>query len=315
MASALDLSIVIATHNRSASLARLIEGLAGQVNAPPFEVIIGDNGSCDETFEVIERARTRLSIRCVREDRPGKSRALNAAIKLARGDLFVFTDDDVLPRPDWLAQLYAAARQFQKYNIFGGRIDVDLAAVPAWIQKSFNLMGPLTSAHDNGSAFVPYGYGTYPFGPNMAIRRHLLKGVSSPFPVYIGPGTSQPVGDESFFLVQFSPAHADDRLFVPSASVFHETKPENVFFISSLKRCFLLGRCHAWLTLPPVARRPDELESVPKLIVDRLKTCQSIRELCCLSARFIGYRWGRHELRTGRIPNIVSASGSNTPFH
>jgi glycosyltransferase involved in cell wall biosynthesis len=308
MKTSFDLSVVLSTRNRSASLARLLDGLAGQIGAPPFEVIIGDNGCNDDTADVIERAQTRLTIRSVREERLGKSRALNAALKLARGELIVFTDDDVLPQSDWLAQLHVAALRQTDANIFGGRIEVNTKAVPGWILKSFNLMGPLTSAHDNGPSFVPYDYGTYPFGPNMAIRRNLLKGISSPFPVHIGPGTSQPVGDESFFFVQFSPPHADDRLFVPSASVFHEIQPKNVVFISALKRCFLLGRCHAWLALPPVARRREERESIPKLMADRLKTCQSIRELCCLSARFIGYRWGRRELRTGRLPGMVSAS-------
>ena len=308
MTPGVKLSIVIATRNRSASLARLLEGLAAQVNAPPFEVIIGDNGSSDDTAGVIERAKTKLTVHCVREERPGKSRALNAALKLAQGDLIVFTDDDVLPNPDWLAQLHKAAQQFPEYIAFGGRIEVNTDHVPRWVQRSFNLMGPLTSAHDNGPTPVPYVYGAYPYGPNMAIRRHLLKGISSPFPVHIGPGTSQPVGDESFFWAHFSPPNAHDRLYVPSASVFHEIRPENVAFFSALQRCFMLGRCHAWLALPAVAQRPEATESMLSSIMTRLKVCLTMHEFFCVTARFLGYLWGGQEYRSGRISDIVSSS-------
>lgn len=302
----LQISVIVATRNRASSLAGLLTDLTKQTGAPSFEVIVSDNGCGDDTARAVREITSCLTIQYFRVDLPGKSRALNAAIQLARGDLVVFTDDDVRPRPDWLAQLYDASCKFSEFNIFGGRVEVDENAVPRWILKSFNLMGPLTSAHDLSADAVPYGYGAYPYGPNMAIRRHLIERIPNPFPVHIGPGTSQPVGDESFFFAQFSPPHYHDRLFVPSASVYHEIAPGNVSFLPAIKRCFLLGRCHAWLALPPVVRKPGQPESVFQTSLSRLKKCSSILEFFCLSARFIGYRQGQLELHAGRLPGMVS---------
>ncbi len=80
----------------------------------------------------------RLQIHYVREDRPGKSRALNAALRIAQGKLMVFTDDDVVPQPDWLSQLYSAAQRYPDVNIFGGQIDVNLEG-SSFLDKAFLL--------------------------------------------------------------------------------------------------------------------------------------------------------------------------------
>ncbi len=57
----------------------------------------------------------------------------------------------------------------------------------------------------------------------MALGVTLLTGHEAPYPVHLGPGTDCPVGDESVF-VKFSPPAARDRIFVPSARVFRESK-------------------------------------------------------------------------------------------
>jgi hypothetical protein len=163
-------------------------------------------------------------------------------------------------------------------------------------------MGPLTSAHENGPTVIPYISGAYPYGPNMAIRQYIIREKSNPYPVCIGPGTSYPVGDESFFWVQFSPPNATNRLYVPFASVLHEINPEYFTFISALRRCFFLGRCHGWLTLPAIAKKIENDESIFGLIIYRIKACRSIREFFCVTTRFIGYQFGRLEYRTKKIP-------------
>ena len=286
-----SISVIIATRNRSESLARLLKSLTEQFNAPPFEVIIGDNGSSDDTTNVIERAKTSLKIHSVREDRPGKSRALNAALKLARGDLIVFTDDDVQPYPDWLAQMHAAALAYPECNFFGGRIDVNLEAVPEWVQRSFNLMSILTSAHNIGDVNIRYPNKEYPFGPNMAVRRHIIK--DAHYPEHVGPGTALPVGDESCFLSKLSPPGTPDRLFVPSAAVMHEIENENISFKGALIRCYLQGLSHGQIGFFDVSPEIFKNESALKLIVKRTMACRSIREFICISVRYLGFIKGK----------------------
>jgi glucosyl-dolichyl phosphate glucuronosyltransferase len=267
----------------------LLNSLSSQINAPPFEVIISDNGSNDDLSSVIERARNRLRINYLRRESPGKSRALNAALRLAKGDLIVFTDDDVLPQSEWLAQLNAAANRHPDGNIFGGLIEVNLEKVPLWIKRSHNLMGLLTSAHNHGDTDTIYSYGQYPFGPNMAIRRNLLADLSTPYPENLGPGTKYPVGDESVFFMKFSEPGARDRVFVPAAKVYHEIEPENVAFTSAFRRCLLAGYGQKFIGWPVLSGPTNKNTSTFGLTLARLNTCKSFRELACITARYIGY--------------------------
>ena len=289
MINNVKISILIATRNRSSSLARLIDALSAQVDSPPFEVIVGDNGSSDDTPRVVENARAQLKIHYVYEGCPGKGRALNAAFKLAQGNLIVFTDDDVLPHRNWLAQLYATSLKYPEVNIFGGLIEVNFKDDPHWIQRSYNLMGLLTSAHKCGDTDVIYPYGQYPFGPNMAVRRHLLMGTDAPYPEHLGPGTKYPVGDESAFFLQFSSPGAGDRIFTPSAKVFHRIEPHNMTFNKVLHRCYVSGRGSVHIPYSGSALFSDSRSSTWNLIFSRMKSSKSLRELICISARYCGY--------------------------
>lgn len=297
------ISVILATRNRASSLARLLDGLTGQVDPPRFELIVADNGSSDDTPAVVEQAAKKLDVRYVREERPGKGKALNAALREARGELIIFTDDDVQPCPDWLFQMHKAAQDYPECNVFGGRIDVDMQEAPMWVRKAYNL-NLLTTRYDKGDQDQMYTYGEYPLGPNMAIRSRLLIGVPHPYPEDVGPGTRQPVGDETRFFWPLSPPDARDRIYIAGSCVQHTIEAENVAFWSALRRCFLSGRARGWLGVPPAKEILDGSTSTMSVIGNRLRACRSIRELACISSRYLGYRYGCRERRTGRSPDM-----------
>src|SRR5690606_2409380 len=99
------LTVAICTWNRSFLLARTLEQL-GALIVPPglrWELLVVDNASSDDTSQVLQGYLGRLPLRVVREERPGLSNARNAAIRAARGEYIIWTDDDVLVAPGWLA--------------------------------------------------------------------------------------------------------------------------------------------------------------------------------------------------------------------
>jgi glycosyltransferase involved in cell wall biosynthesis len=169
-------SVVIATFNRAPLLAETLDALAAQLSPPGgFEVIVADNGSTDATAGVVRAAAARLPIEYLRVATPGKSHAVNAAIARARGDLLVFTDDDVVPVPGWLN---AWTRAFADTGAdFGaGRI------LPRWAVDPPRWMSPalygVLAVPDNGTTRL-VGHdlatrGVMPIGANMAIRRAVL---------------------------------------------------------------------------------------------------------------------------------------------
>src|SRR5208282_4181753 len=110
----MDLSVIIATHNRAPRMEKLLDAFCRLRIAPTvkWELIVVDNASKDGTPEVLssEVSRGRLPLVHLTEPLIGKTRALNRALKSARGALVVFTDDDVIPEKNWLMAFNEASK-------------------------------------------------------------------------------------------------------------------------------------------------------------------------------------------------------------
>ena len=106
-----SVSIIIPTRNRSAILARCLAALpAGAQGFAPAEVIVVDDCSSDSTCRVVDQflSETCWPVLCLRQDRPlGANAARNAALRVARGEIIVIIDDDVLVTEGWLSKLTA----------------------------------------------------------------------------------------------------------------------------------------------------------------------------------------------------------------
>jgi glycosyltransferase involved in cell wall biosynthesis len=118
------ISVVIATYNRAALLRSALQALGEQDYASDDEVIIIDNGSSDDTPQVIARAAAEFPVplRYVRETIPGKTAALVTGIGAASGDVLALTDDDVLADGDWIARIREIFRG-GSIALVGGRVD------------------------------------------------------------------------------------------------------------------------------------------------------------------------------------------------
>ncbi len=105
-------SIIILNHNKAAYSRACLESLL-RVNAgAPFEVIAVDNGSRDETPQVLAKLGDRLRVaghafRLITNDtNVGAVTGRNQAMEMAAGEHFVFMDNDVMAKDEgWLAKL------------------------------------------------------------------------------------------------------------------------------------------------------------------------------------------------------------------
>lgn len=97
-------SVVLATFNRPARLERLIRQLGDQ-DLPPdrFEVIVVDDGSEPPATEVLDRLDLPCPVILLRQPNRGAAAARHRGALEARGDVIVFTDDDMLVRPGFLS--------------------------------------------------------------------------------------------------------------------------------------------------------------------------------------------------------------------
>ena len=105
-----EVAVVVSTHGRSGYLRGLLDRLDRQ-DAPSFEVVVVDNGSRDDTWEVLTSwaARTHLPVLGLRVDfRDGPAVPRNTGVARTSSPVLAFTDDDCLPAADWLSRLLPA---------------------------------------------------------------------------------------------------------------------------------------------------------------------------------------------------------------
>jgi glycosyltransferase involved in cell wall biosynthesis len=111
-----------------------------------WELLVVNNCCTDNTDEVISRHGARLPLRRLHEPRPGLSNARNCALGAARGDLLIWTDDDVLVDSRWLEEYVRAAHDWPEAAFFGGTVNPWFPkAPPRWILQ--NLTTLLYSAY------------------------------------------------------------------------------------------------------------------------------------------------------------------------
>ncbi len=106
-------SLMMTTYNSPAWLGKVLVGCACQ-SLPADEIIIADDGSSDDTAEVISRAAQDLALPLVHIWQPDqgfrKCQALNRAVAAAHGDYCIFTDADCIPHRDFIAWHVCLAR-------------------------------------------------------------------------------------------------------------------------------------------------------------------------------------------------------------
>lgn len=90
----MDFSLIVATVDRVDETRRLLDSLSRQTFAGRFEVIVVDQNPDDRLVELIATYGRQFPIRHVRQERRLLSRARNAGLAWASGDLIGFPDDD-----------------------------------------------------------------------------------------------------------------------------------------------------------------------------------------------------------------------------
>ena len=98
-----EVSVVIPTFNRLEVLAEVLQALEHQQGAPPFEVVVVDDGSTDGTSRWLRSRTFRLPLRVLTQENRGPAAARNTGVAVAQGEWVAFLGDDTVPDGGWLA--------------------------------------------------------------------------------------------------------------------------------------------------------------------------------------------------------------------
>jgi L-malate glycosyltransferase len=223
----IDLSVILATRNRVATLRGTLDALAGHdVAGLRWEVIVVDNASSDGTPAMLAACSGALPLVILSEPELGKNRAMNRALGAARGELLVFTDDDVRPEPGWLAALHACADRWPDASVFGGVIrPLYPPETPAWL-RSHHFARAAFASFEYSQPEGPLAPPLLPFGCNFAVRADVMR--RERFLETVGPrGADYPMGGETELLARLRRG-GHRIIYVPSAAVGHIVRPQQL---------------------------------------------------------------------------------------
>ncbi len=107
-------SVIFTTYNHPKWLEKTLWGFAAQ-QYRDFEIIVADDGSGDETRQVIESIKAEIDIPIKHiwqaDDGFQKCKILNKAIIASEGEYLIFTDGDCIPHPDFVKNHVELARE------------------------------------------------------------------------------------------------------------------------------------------------------------------------------------------------------------
>lgn len=215
---------IVCTYNRCASLAETLGALIGQRVRPDtrWELLVVDNNSTDGTRETVERLASsvkNLDVRYAFEQRQGLSHARNHGVRLAKGEFVLFTDDDVIPEPNWVQTVADSLREY-RCDACGGYIaPIWETAPPPWLTDRF--YGFLALKPDPSGPRRVSAAEEPPFGANMAFRREVFDRIGL-FDVTLGRSGAVLAGGEESDLFRRVLAAGGVVMYFPEARVHHK---------------------------------------------------------------------------------------------
>ena len=212
------ITVAIPTWNR----AKLLDQTLTQMHKlliPPgveWELLVVHN-STDDTDAVIERHADVLPIRRLFEPAPGISIARNCAAAQARGELILWTDDDVLVDPEWLAAYHEAAQRWPDAGYFGGLIEPWFECPPpAWMLENRKLLEGVLALRDFGPEEHYLSDSETPWSANVAMRAELFK--KHRFDPNLGAKKGRGYMAEDVKMIETLRSHGVQGVWVPRAA-------------------------------------------------------------------------------------------------
>ena len=206
MTSALSVSVIVPVLNGADTIGDMLTALLNQAGAPKKrEIIVVDNGSSDQTPEIVKKFEVTL----LEEPTPGVSAARNCGLRHATGDIYINIDADTLPTRYWLREIVLPFSD-PSVILVGGKVISFKPETGAerYIENS-GLYEPINSITNPVFAFVA--------GMNLAVRREAALAIG-------GWDESLRRSDDIDFSFRLQQKFPSEIKYQPSALIFHRNR-------------------------------------------------------------------------------------------
>ena len=200
----MDITIAICTWNRAELLRSTLRQMLSldKGSGIDWEILVINNNCSDNTSEIVAQFQHELPVREIAERKQGLSNARNCAVENARGELIVWTDDDVLVDSRFLVEYQRLNTLHRDAVFFGGPIEPWFDGVPPiWLVDNFEMIDIVFAARDYGAEefVIDSANPLCPFGANYAVRREVQR--QYPYDPTLGrTGTDMISADETAVL-------------------------------------------------------------------------------------------------------------------
>ncbi|MEH2259377.1 hormogonium polysaccharide biosynthesis glycosyltransferase HpsE [Nostoc sp.] len=168
----LDISVAIPAYNGATRLPKILDKLLAQTGVEQFswEIIIVDNNSSDNTYEIIQNYQKiyngNCHLRYFLEPEQGAAFARLRAVREAKGQLIAFLDDDNLPAPDWLSEAYTFGLEHPQAGAWSGQIHGSFEVKPP---ENFERIQAFLAIREHGSNPYLFDAGNLRLPPGAAL--------------------------------------------------------------------------------------------------------------------------------------------------
>lgn len=198
-------SIVIPAYNQARLLARLLDSLAAMTDAPPWEVIVVDDASPDDTEAAVSAwiaAHPDVTCRYFRQARnEGPGAARNRGVEEAHGQFVAFTDTDCIVNERWLSGLISGFSNDTIVGVGGPVAPYNPESLFALYNSVNSSLQPIVSEHFP----IPYLVTC-----NCAYRREALRNAGAFAADILTPGGEDVAASIALYKQGYRFAYAPD---------------------------------------------------------------------------------------------------------
>jgi glycosyltransferase involved in cell wall biosynthesis len=220
---------VICTHNRARDLDNALDSIANQDEPEfPWEAIVVDNASTDDTASVAARWNDDIPLRLVREPVLGLCHARNAGWKSAAGAVVAYLDDDAIAERSWLTEIGCRFGEGdERLGCIGGRVDpIWEAPRPGWLSDQLALGLTILNWSDRPKPITDIRR-EWLVGTNIAFRREALVAAGGFHPALDRSGSHMLSGGDTY-LTKHLLALGYTCEFLPAMRVRHRVPRERL---------------------------------------------------------------------------------------
>lgn len=287
------ISVIIPTRNRAKFINKALKSLLNQ-NLPisDFEVLVINNGSTDNTSEIISIYKNQLyNLREIIISEPGLHNGRHAGMKNAKGNILVFADDDIEAFPTWLSSIYLAFKDPDVAMVGGNNYPLFLKTPPKWLynmwfckrNKNYKSIPSLSIIEFNQCSknISPYLI----WGCNFPIRKSVLLASGGFHPDAMPENLIRFRGDGETHVSKYVFENRLKCIFSPGASVYHKVTPERMTIDYFYKRGFNQGISDSFTKLREAGLKLNNQKSnASVLIVKVLMYLKNIIEKIIISS-------------------------------